>query len=302
MAKSNLQGSNINLVKQHNLQVILLSLLYELVLSRSQLAKRTNLSNTTVTNLIAELIKQGIVGEKNVGGEEQEKLRPMGCLRMRICLEPNARFVIGVHIGVGTFCVAITNLRAELFLSKVQSFNVKSPTNDVLDQVVAAIGFVVVESGFDQNKILWVGVGASGLVDFLTGVNFLAPNLNWHDVPLREYLQARLPFPVIADNNIRTMAIGEIYFGAGRGYDSVAFVYSRIGAGAGLTFKGRVFRDSSKGAREIGHIDMLLQGGEPRRCGNSGCLKTSCFRTCHIKTSGKYFEEKSSWNIGQNLS
>jgi len=119
-----------------------------------------------------------------------------------------------------------------------------------------------------------VGVGASGLVDFSTGVNLFAPNLDWHDVPLRDELQKRLSLPVIVDNNVRTMAIAETYFGAGRGVDSVAFIYGRTGVGAGLTFKGRVFRGSSKGAGEIGHCVLLPHGGETCRCGNSGCLET----------------------------
>lgn len=274
MAQANLQGSNINLVKQHNLQVVLLSLLYEPVLSRSQLARRTNLSNTTITNLIAELIEQGIVTEKAATNDEPDVLRPVGRPRTSICLEPNARFVIGIHIGVGTFRVAFTNLRADIIHSKMHSFDVNSPTTEVLNQIVTAIKSALPESGLDHQKILGVGVGASGLVDFTTGVNLLAPNLSWHDVPLREYLQDKLPLPVIVDNNVRTMAIGETYFGAGHGVDSVAFVYGRTGVGAGLTFKGQVFRGSSKGAGEIGHSAMLLQGGEPCRCGNSGCLET----------------------------
>jgi glucokinase-like ROK family protein len=274
MAQAKLQGSNINLVKQHNLHVILLSLLYEPVLSRSQLAKHTNLSNTTITNLIAELIEQGIVTEKNTADEEQEELRPVGRPRTRICLEPNARFVVGIHIGVGTFRVAITNLRAEIIDNLLLKYDISSPALDVLEQIVTSVETVIDKSGVERNKILGVGVGASGLVDFTTGVNLLAPNLDWHDVPLREHLQNKLQLPVIVDNNVRTMAIGETYFGAGRGVDSVAFVYGRIGVGAGLTFKGQVFRGSSKGAGEIGHSAMLLQGGEPCRCGNSGCLET----------------------------
>lgn len=274
MAQANLQGSNINLVKQHNLQVILLNLLYEPVLSRSQLAKKTGLSNTTITNLIAELIEQGIVTEKNATNEKQEGLRPVGRPRTSVCLEPNARSVIGVHIGVGTFRVAITNLRGEIIDSKLHNFEVNTPPTEVLDQIIEAIESAILESAFDRQTILGVGVGASGLVDFSTGVNLLAPNLNWHDVPLREYLQSKLPFPVIVDNNVRSMAIGETYFGAGLEVDSVAFVYGRTGVGAGLTFKGRVFRGSSKGAGEIGHNAMMLQDGEPCRCGNKGCLET----------------------------
>ena len=274
MAQANLQGSNINLVKQHNLHVVLLSLLYEPVLSRSQLAKHTNLSNTTITNLIAELIEQGIVTEKAATDEELNGLRPVGRPRTRICLEPNARFVIGIHIGIGTFRVALTNLRADILHSQMHNFDVTSPSTEVLDKIVAATKLAIPESGLDQHRILGVGVGASGLVDFTTGVNLLAPNLNWHDVPLREYLQDKLSLPVIVDNNVRNMAIGETYFGAGHGVDSVAFVYGRTGVGAGLTFKGQVFRGSSKGAGEIGHSAMLLQGGEHCRCGNSGCLET----------------------------
>ena len=274
MAQANLQGSNINLVKQHNLQVILLSLLYEPVMSRSQLAKHTNLSNTTITNLIAELISQGIVTEKSTEDAVQGELRPVGRPRTRICLEPNARFVVGIHIGVGIFRVALTNLRAEILNSHMQNFEIDSPATEVLEKIVAAAETVIGESGVERDKILGFGVGASGLVDFTTGVNLLAPNLDWHDVPLREYLQNELRMPVIVDNNVRNMAIGETYFGSGHGVDSVAFVYGRTGVGAGLTFKGRVFRGSAKGAGEIGHSVMQLEGGEPCRCGNSGCLET----------------------------
>lgn len=274
MAQANLQGSNINLVKQHNLQVILLNLLYEPVLSRSQLARQTKLSNTTITNLIAELINQGIVTEKNSDVSEQGELRPVGRPRTRICLEPNARFVIGVHIGVGIFRIALTNLRAEILHNNMQNFDTEAPSTEVLEQIVSAIETVITESGVESTKILGVGVGASGLVDFTTGVNLLAPNLDWHDVPLREYLQNELQHPVIVDNNVRNMAIGETYFGAGHGVDSVAFVYGRTGVGAGLTFKGQVFRGSAKGAGEIGHSVILPHGGEPCRCGNSGCLET----------------------------
>ena len=274
MTQANLQGSNINLVKQHNLQVILLSLLYEPVLSRVQLARHTNLSNTTITNLIAELINQGIVTEKNADEIEPGESRPVGRPRTKICLEPNARFVLGIHIGVGIFRVALTNLRAEIVHSQMHDFDTNSPAAEVLEQIIASVEAVVAESSVERDKILGVGVGASGLVDFTTGVNLLAPNLDWHDVPLREHLQNELRLPVIVDNNVRNMAIGETYFGAGHGVDSVAFVYGRTGVGAGLTFKGRVFRGSSKGAGEIGHSVMLPHGGEPCRCGNSGCLET----------------------------
>ncbi len=274
MPKQSFQGRNINLVKLHNVQVVLLSLLHEANLSRVQLAQKTNLSNTTITNLIAELIGQGVVSEVEETVLEPGELRPVGRPRTSIRLEPNSRFVIGVHIGVGLFRVSVANVTNEMLQNQVVYFDVGLPAEQVLAQIVATVEAVLLASGVERSQILGVGVGASGLVDFQTGVNLLAPNLNWRDVPLRDYLQQALNLPVVVDNNVRAMAIGETYFGAGRGVDSLAFVYGRTGVGAGLIFKGQVFRGSTKGAGEIGHTVMLLRGGELCRCGNRGCLET----------------------------
>jgi predicted NBD/HSP70 family sugar kinase len=70
------------------------------------------------------------------------------------------------------------------------------------------------------------------------------------------------------------MALGEAYFGAGRGVELLVFVYGRIGVGAGLVVNGQVFRGGGAGAGEIGHMVMLSEGGEQCTCGNYGCLET----------------------------
>jgi len=274
MPKQSFRGSNINLVKLHNLQVVLLSLLHESKLSRVQLARKTNLSNTTITNLITELIGQGIVSEVEETELEPGELRSVGRPRTSIRLEPDARFVVGVHIGVGLFRVGFANIYNEMLYNQLIHFDVSLPADQVLVQIVETVEKVIVESGVERSRILGVGVGASGLVDFQSGINLLAPNLNWRNVPLRDYLGRALDLPVVVDNNVRSMALGETYFGAGRGVDSLAFVYGRTGVGAGLIFKGQVFRGSTKGAGEIGHTVILLRGGELCRCGNRGCLET----------------------------
>ena len=273
MPKPSFQGSNINLVKLHNLQVVLLSLLYEPGLPRIQLAERTNLSNTTITNLIAELIDQGVVSESE-NGSGYESQRSVGRPRVGICLNPDSRFAVGVHIGIGIFRVCVANLLDQIIHNRVYEFDKKAPYTKVLKQISASIETVIGESGVDRSLILGVGIGASGLVDFTTGENLLAPNLNWRNVPMREYFQNALNLPVVVDNNVRAMAIGETYFGAGRGVSSLAFVYGRTGVGAGIVFDGKVYRGSSNGAGEIGHTVMLLHGGEPCHCGKSGCLET----------------------------
>lgn len=277
-----LHGNNIVSVKEHNLQVVLLSLLYGEQLSRAELAKKIHLSSTTITNLIAELLEAGLVTESDCSDQEIEVSRPVGRPRTAICLVPDARFVIGVHVGVGSFRVGLANLRDEILFSQREQFDIQANPLQVLDQIIACVRYVIQESEIEPVKILGVGVGLSGLVDFESGVNVLAPNLNWRNVPVKDILASSLGLPVVVDNNVRCMALGETYFGIGRDIGSLVFVYGRIGVGAGFISKGEVFRGSSMGAGEIGHTTILLEGGELCRCGKQGCLETLVSETAII--------------------
>ncbi len=274
MAEQSFLGSNINLVKAHNLRAVLLSLLHEGRLSRVQLAHKTSLSTTTITNLVAELLEQGVISEDDSPVQAQDEPRPVGRPRTGLHLVPNARYAIGVHIGVGMFRVAIVNLCAEILHSRTEEFSLDAPAEDVLACLIQQVETIITESKIERERILGIGVGASGLVDFRSGVNILAPNLGWHAVPIRDILQKATGLAVTVDNNVRAMALGEAYFGVGRGVDSLAFVYGRTGVGAGFVVDGKVFRGPGAGAGEIGHVIMVPENGAPCRCGQHGCLET----------------------------
>ena len=282
-------GSNIVNVKAHNMQAVLLSLLTsvdsegEKLLSRIQLARKTNLSSTTITNLVAELIEQGIITEDKSTREDEQ--RSVGRPRTGLALIPDARYVVGVHIGVGLYRIAIMNLRAEIVCSKMVNFAINTPSEDVLQAISDDINELVTSCSADRRLILGVGVGASGLVDYQEGVNILAPNLDWHQVPIRDALESHLGLPVVVENNVRAMALGEAYFGCGREVGSVAFVYGRTGVGAGFVINHQLFRGSGTGAGEIGHMIMVPENGELCRCGNRGCLETQVSEAVIVRRS-----------------
>ena len=272
-----LTGRSIGNIKAHNLRAVLLTLLHNGPTSRVRLAQLTGLSTTTITNLISELLALEIVAEsgrevlaKRDAGKRSINGRPATPIR----ITPAARSAVGIHFGVDTLRAGITDLFGNLSCYRVLSHASDTPAPQLLEQALGLAEAVIADGCVRRESLVGVGVGASGLVDPETGVNVLAPNLGWRDVPLRDIFSRRLGLPVFVDNNVRAMALAEAMFGAGRGVNTLAFVYGRVGVGAGFVVGGEVYRGSKAGAGEIGHTTLIPAGGTPCRCGNTGCLET----------------------------
>jgi len=273
-----LTGHGIGNIKAHNLRAVLLTLLRQGPTSRVRLAQLTGLSTTTITNLIAALLEQGIVTETGKEGAAETRggngRTGAGRPPTLVSIIPAARCAAGIHFGVDTVRVGVTDLFGNLLSYSVMSHPTDIASADLLEKVVSLADDVIARGCPDRSALVGVGVGASGLVDPETGTNVLAPNLGWRNVPMRAIFSQRLKTPVFVDNNVRAMALAEAMFGAGRGANTLAFVYSRVGVGAGFVVNGDVYRGTRAGAGEIGHTTMIPAGGAPCRCGNTGCLET----------------------------
>lgn len=265
-------GSNAVNLKSHNLHAILHSFLYNPNVSRAALAEKTMLSSTTITNLTAELLQEGIIFEETLSDHPQK--RNVGRPRTSLRLNTTARLSIGVHIGIGAIRIAVTDLYGNIIAKNTKAFNLSDDAKIVLDQIAILIQQLLTENNIEHTKIVGVGIGASGLVDSALGINVLAPRLGWKNVPIQAILEEKLDLPVVIDNNVRTMALGEAMFGHGRDVDVLAFIYGRIGVGAGFVVNGEVYRGSGAGAGEIGHTILDPTNGAPCSCGNKGCLET----------------------------
>lgn len=267
-------GGNAVHIKAHNLSSILLTLLRHQPISRVRLSRQIGLSTTTVTNLVTELVDQGIVTED---GTDMLAL-PGGAGRLPRALRfvPESRYALGVFIGVRRIRVVLGDLGARIVAMEVTPHVAGEEPTATVGRIVELARALLERHGLagDRERVVGVGVGASGLVSRDTGVNLLAPSLSWRDVPLRDLLADGLGLPVVVDNNVRTMALAESLFGAGQEAGALILVYGLIGVGAGIVIDGRVYRGSRYGAGEIGHWTMLPDGGQPCRCGNSGCLET----------------------------
>lgn len=292
-------GIKSSTVKSHNMRAVLLMLLRHKHISRVRLAQLTGLSTTTITNLVTDLLEQGIVVEE--GTEQTERRRRVGRPRMALRIVPESRHAIGVHIGVNQVRVAVADLYARpsncLSLAHLQE---KSP-RVIVNQMASLIQEAISQSGVSPQQVIGVGVGASGLVNPHTGINVFAPNLEWRDVPIRDWLVERLGLPVCVDNNVRAMVLGEALFGTGQDARALAFVYARIGVGAGFVVDGQLYRGSAAGAGEIGHTTIIPDGGEPCRCGNTGCLETLVSEPAIVRAAKKLAEQDADGILATHL-
>lgn len=269
--QASLTGTNSSDIKARNMSAILMKLLSNSGTSRVSLAESLGVSTATITNLVNELARLGLVVEE---GTIKPDLPAVGRPQRALRLVPEARYAIGIHIDVGDVYVTLANLRAEIIQSQALRHALEMPWSAVLERIVPLVEALIESNDIRPAHIVGVGVAASGLVDPYSGVNVFAPNLNWRDVPIREYFAGRLGLPVVVDNNVRAMALGEALFGAAGNVHALAFIYARVGVGAGLVVGGQLYRGAAAGAGEIGHTTIIHEGGEPCHCGNNGCLET----------------------------
>lgn len=271
-------GATFLTVKAHNQRVLLLALLRSQPISRVRLARLCGLSTTTVTKMVAELMALGIVSE---AGTDIVAERPgAGRPPLALQLVAGSRMVIGIHIGARRVRLALCDVNAQILACCVLPMQAQETADACLARIAVAARSLIdqvgdpIGDGAEGGRLLGVGIGASGLTDAAAGINVMAPNLGWRNVPVREMMAGMLGLPVIVDNNMRCIALAESLYGAGRGVDSMAYVHAGMGVGAGFIVDGDLYRGAGFGAGEIGHWTMLPRGGKRCRCGNNGCLET----------------------------
>lgn len=259
-------------VRAHNRRLLLQLLRLRGEATRARLATDSGLSPAAVTNVVAELVQDGLVQEGGAAPAAKGHAR-LGRPGALLSLARGRNAVLAVQIGAGVLQVGVCDLEARLLASQLDRFASTAPPFEVLERAVVMLQNAVAAAGLDLADVVGVGVGAAGLVDRGQRVNLSSPTLGWTNVAMADFFEDALGLPTVVDHNVRAMAMGEMSYGLGRGLESLAFVYVRTGVGAGLVLGGRDYRGGTHGAVEFGHI-RVEPGGEPCTCGSRGCLET----------------------------
>ncbi|MEU7841056.1 ROK family transcriptional regulator [Micromonospora sp. NPDC049114] len=254
-------------VRLRNRSALLTKLFLDAPLTRQDLVRSTGLSQPAVSNVVADLIDEGIVAE--AGAAESDGGRPSMLLRVA----PRYAFVIGVDVGETRVRVELFDFAMTLLASIEYPLDPARTEPDVVaGHVLAGIEVVTGKARVATADVLGVGIGVSGVVEQGVEAVVHAQALGWDRVPLERLIGAGTDLPLHIDNGAKTLGQAEMWFGAGRGARHAVFALVGSGVGAAVVTNGATYRGASSSAGEWGHT-TLVYGGRACRCGARGCLE-----------------------------
>jgi len=262
--------------KEHNTRLVLKTIYNREGISRAEIARLTRLTKTTVSSIVSELIKEGLVEEAGFGATDGGK--PPILLNV----VDDARYLIGIDLANSEFRGAIVNLRGDI----LHRFNL--PVSDLDGGAALELVYTLIEKLFAaaDNPIRGIGIGTPGLIDPQNGVIRRAVNLDWRDLPLRRLLEKRYNIPCYIANDCQVAALGEYTFASNSSTSNLVVVKVGRGIGSGIVLNGQLYYGDGYSAGEIGHL-VMIEDGETCACGNRGCLETVASTQAIVKRARK---------------
>lgn len=189
------------------------------------------------------------------------------------------KYSIGIDLGGTKILIAIVNRENGEVLNSVKKKTKKDkgPKN-IIRKMVEGIEELFAETNITQDEISSIGVGAAGQIDRKNGILLGAPNLDCYDLNIKEHLTSHFEIPVFVGNDVEIATLGELKFGAAKGYDDFVCIFVGTGIGSAIVKKGEIIRGATGTAGEIGHMIVDLNG-RPCACGAHGCLEAYASRS-----------------------
>ncbi|MGW7237885.1 ROK family protein [Streptomyces sp. NPDC054804] len=200
-------------------------------LSRTELARRLNLSQGSLTRLTKPLIESGLLVEAPWAGAPAETRQGRPSQPLDVVAE--SRLFLGFKVTDETVYGVVTTLRSDIVARLEWPLTSHDP-----DEVADLLARMAAELGARRPAVAGIGIGVGGFVREHAVVGE-SPYLRWRDVPLAELVRRRTGLPVVVENDVAALVEAETWFGAGRGLDRFVVLTIGAGIGYGLVLGGR---------------------------------------------------------------
>jgi len=272
---SDLQLASSETARRINRDIILELIRASQPISRADLARRSGLQRSTVSQIVEQLIGENWVREGPVASAPRGRRPTMIGLN-----EDLVAIAADIHPRQAT--VAVVDLNGRLL-----SRSLVPLTSDPLASTRLMIECMRrMRAALPRHSTKGIGVSLPGRVDAASQRLVFAPNLHWPDFDLKTMLETEMSLPVRMENAATASLLAELIFARMDGTRDAALVTVSEGVGVGVLANGHLVSGSHGMAGEFGHIPVDPSG--PRcACGHTGCWET--FASCQAAL--RYYRE-----------
>jgi predicted NBD/HSP70 family sugar kinase len=236
--------------------------------TRADIATLTGLARSTVVQRVDALLTAGFIHEAGEG--------PSTGGRPPILLEFNARagIVLAADLGAIHCRLAVVDLAGDVLEERPEDLKIEDGPEHVLAWVQDRFAKLLAATGHTPRDVRGIGIGVPGPVEFATGRPVAPPIMpGWDGVAIPRYFTDRWSVPVLVDNDVNIMAVGEHRSRVWPDCDHMLYVKVATGIGCGIMAGGEIYRGAQGCAGDIGHIRLDRRDDAICRCGNTGCLE-----------------------------
>ena len=265
----NEKGSNHQLLKQNNYNLIKKYIYRNSPISRVEVAQQLGLTTATITGMVTPLLNAGLLRETVAAASEAK-----GAGRPRMMLEfvPEVYYICGVDTGPYQTNYILTDMRG----NTVAFRHTDQPLGEyhsTLERFAREIPEFLSRSGIPREKILGVGICLPGMIDGSADKIYDIFREDWTGHSLSAELGERLGLKVEVENNVRARAIAAELFDRIVKAEPFAYFFVSFGVACQMIIDGKVLYGQSAAAGEIGHTVVQRNGPVCPTCGNRGCLE-----------------------------
>ncbi len=235
--------------------------------SRRELADRTGLNRSTLSEVVGRLLSLSLIQEagtyKRVNGRRFKTLEIRG----------TGSAVVGIEFTGEKTHTLLANLACEVLWREDRPVPRSSSKEGIMACVNEAVEAALREAHRTGDRVIGIGHADVGQVDAeeeCIVVSSVAPD--WRDVPLRKILAKKFGIPVFIQNVSNTMVLAEAWWGSGKGMKDILYVYLGTGIGVAYYHNGEVLSGATNGLGELGHT-IVDKDGPMCECGSRGCLE-----------------------------
>lgn len=226
--------------------------------TKAELAATTGLARSTVSSRVDALLSAGLL--RPAGEAASTGGRPPA----RVAFNPQASIVLAVDLGATHATVAVADLVGQILTSHTRSIDIADGPESVLDTILKDGARLLASDAVRELPLSGVGIGVPGPVEHSTGRPTNPPIMpGWDRFDIPEYVQRAFPVPVLVDNDVNVLALGE-HANSWPNIDDLVYVKVSTGIGAGIIAGGRLQRGAQGSAGDMGHVQVPVGYGSAR--------------------------------------